>query len=111
MGTPQVIARSNFQNLYWSINQQLAHHTINGCNLRTGDLLASGTISGEEPTTQGCLLELTRRGACPLALPDGQTRGFLEDGDRVTFHAWCGGHGCRVGWGTCTGELLPALPI
>jgi fumarylacetoacetase len=108
MAAPQVIARSNFKNLYWSMNQQLAHHTVNGCNSRTGDLLASGTISGSEPGSRGSLLELTWRGTQPLLLADGEQRRFLEDGDRVTFRGWCQGDGYRVGFGEVMGKILPA---
>ena len=74
MNAPQVITRTNFQNLYWSISQQLAHHTVNGCNLQSGDLLASGTISGPTEDSRGCMLELTWRGANPLQLSGGETR-------------------------------------
>ena len=102
------ITRSNFQNLYWSMHQQLAHHTVNGCNVRVGDLLASGTISGAEKNSRGCMLELSWRGAEPLELPGGGKRVFLEDGDRVTMTGWCQGAGYRVGFGEVTAKLLPA---
>jgi fumarylacetoacetase len=104
-----VVTRSNFRHLYWSLRQQVAHHTVNGCPLRPGDLLASGTISGPTPDSLGCLLELTWRGTRPLVLPDGQARRFLEDGDRVTMTAWCEGDGYRVGFGEVTGVVVPAL--
>ena len=81
MKEPHVITRTNFQNLYWSISQQLAHHAVGGCNLRPGDLLASGTISGPTEESRGCMLELTWRGANPLQLPEGETRKWLEDGE------------------------------
>jgi len=103
-----VVCRSNFRHLYWNYCQQVAHHTIGGCNLRTGDLLASGTISGPAPDARGCLLELTTGGRNPLLLPDGLTRRFLDDGDRVTMTGWCQGAGYRVGFGEVTGKLLPA---
>jgi fumarylacetoacetase len=109
MNAPQTVCESNFRNLYWSIAQQVAHHTVNGCNLRTGDLLASGTISGPTAESRGCLLELTSGGRQPLALPGGETRRFLADGDRVTMTAWCEGEGYRVGFGAVTGKLLPAI--
>jgi len=109
MNAPQVITRTNFQNLYWSISQQLAHHTVNGCNLEPGDLLASGTISGATEESRGCMLELTWRGANPLKLPNGETRRWLEDGDRLTITGWCQGDGYRVGFGEVTGRILPAL--
>ena len=109
MGAPQVITRSNFQHLYWSIAQQLAHHTIGGCNLQPGDLLASGTISGPTEEARGCMLELTWRGANPLALPNGETRKWLEDGDALTITGWGEGDGYRIGFGEVTGRVLPAL--
>jgi fumarylacetoacetase len=108
MDTPHVITRTNFQNLYWSIAQQLAHHTVNGCNLQPGDLLASGTISGPTEESRGCMLELTWRGANPLMLPNGETRKWLEDGDRLTITGWAQGDGYRVGFGEVTGRVLPA---
>jgi fumarylacetoacetase len=108
MNAPHVITRTNFQNLYWSVSQQLAHHTVNGCNLEPGDLLASGTISGATEESRGCMLELTWRGANPLKLPNGETRRWLEDGDRLTITGWCQGDGYRVGFGEVTGRILPA---
>jgi fumarylacetoacetase len=108
MAAPERIAASNFSYLYWDIAQQVAHHTVNGCNLRPGDLLASGTISGPERGQRGSMLELTWRGSQPLRLPDGEIRTFLEDGDRVTMTGWCQGPGYRVGFGQVTGRLLPA---
>jgi fumarylacetoacetase len=109
MDAPHVITRSNFQNLYWSIAQQLAHHTVNGCNLQPGDLLASGTISGSTEESRGCMLELTWRGANPLTLPNGETRKWLEDGDGLTITGWAQGDGYRIGFGEVTGRVLPAL--
>ena len=103
------ITRTNFQNLYWSISQQVAHHTIGGCNLQPGDLLASGTISGSSEESRGCMLELTWRGANPLKLPNGETRKWLEDGDTLTITGWCEGDGYVVGFGQATGRILPAL--
>src|SRR6266480_2027369 len=108
MDAPHVITRTNFQNLYWSIAQQLAHHTVNGCNLVPGDLLASGTISGASEESRGCMLELTWRGANPLKLPNGETRKWLEDGDRLTISGWCQGDGYRIGFGEVSGRILPA---
>jgi fumarylacetoacetase len=107
-GEPTTVCVSNFSHLYWSLAQQVAHHTINGCPLRPGDLLASGTISGPTPESAGCLLERTWRGTKPIALADGQTRRFLEDGDRVTMTAWCLGEGYRVGFGEVTGIVVKA---
>ena len=88
--------------------QQLAHHTVTGCNLGTGDLLASGTISGPDKGSYGSLLELTWRGAEPIALPGGGERKFLADGDTVRMTAWCQGDGYRVGFGDVSGTVLPA---
>jgi len=108
MDAPHVITRTNFQNLYWSIAQQLAHHTVNGCNLQAGDLLASGTISGPTEDARGCMLELTWRGANPITLPNGETRKWLEDGDRLTITGWAQGDSYRIGFGEVTGRVLPA---
>ena len=90
----------------------VAHHTVNGCNLEPGDLLGSGTQSGPAPAEAGSLLELTVGGRQPLTLPSGETRAFLEDGDRVTLRGWCEkpGHP-RVGFGEATGLVLPATPV
>src|SRR6202043_1899415 len=101
--TPHLITRTNSQNLYWSISQQLAHHTVNGCNLQPGDLLASGTISGATEDSRGCMLELTWRGANPLTLPNAETRKWLEDGDRLTITGWAQADGYRVGFGEVSG--------
>jgi fumarylacetoacetase len=109
MDAPHIITRTNFQNLYWSIGQQLAHHTIGGCNLQPGDLLASGTISGATEESRGCMLELTWRGANPLKLPNSGTRKWLEDGDTLSITGWCQGDGYRVGFGEVTGRILSAL--
>jgi fumarylacetoacetase len=108
MAAPHVITRTNFQNLYWSIAQQLAHHTVNGCNLQPGDLLASGTISGPTEESRGCMLELTWRGANPLTLPNGETRKWLEDGDGLTITGWAQSDGYRIGFGEVSGRVLPA---
>ncbi|KAK6149684.1 hypothetical protein DH2020_017209 [Rehmannia glutinosa] len=102
-----VVTRSNFKHLYWTITQQLAHHTINGCNLRPGDLLGTGTISGPESESYGCLLELTWNGQKPLSL-GGTNRTFLEDGDEVVFTGCCKGDGYNVGFGKCSGKILPS---
>jgi fumarylacetoacetase len=96
--------------MYWTFAQLVAHHTSNGCNLRPGDLLASGTVSGPTEESRGCLLERTWRGTQPLRLPNGETRAFLEDGDEVILRGYCegGGHP-RIGFGECRGRVLPAL--
>ena len=106
MKTPHVITRTNFQNLYWSISQQLAHHTVGGCNLQPGDLLASGTISGAAEESRGCMLELTWRGANPIKLPNGETRRWLEDGDDLIITGWCQGEGYRIGFGEVSGTVV-----
>jgi fumarylacetoacetase len=108
MRSPERISASNARHLYWNVCQQLAHHTVNGCNLRPGDLLASGTISGPDPGSYGSLLELAWKGTRPLKLANGETRVALQDGDRVTLTGWCQGAGYRVGFGEVTGRLLPA---
>jgi fumarylacetoacetase len=107
MSEPTRICASNFRTLYWTLAQQMAHHTVNGCNLRPGDLLASGTISGPTPDSYGSLLELSWRGTRPLNVGK-ETRTFLLDGDRVTMTGWCQGEGYRVGFGSVTARILPA---
>lgn len=111
MDAPHTICRSNFKHLYWTIAQQISHHTITGCNLRPGDLLASGTISGPTPDSYGSLLELTWRGSQPITLPTGETRKFLEDGDTLTMTGYCQGDGYRVGFGEVSGTILPAMDL
>ena len=103
------ISQGNALDLYWSFAQMLTHHASTGCNMRPGDLLGSGTISGAARDSRGCLLELTWRGAEPLALPNGESRGFLEDGDEVTLAAFAQRDGMgRIGFGRCTGEVRAA---
>jgi fumarylacetoacetase len=109
MDKPHSISVSNLKYMYWDIFQQLAHHTITGCNVRPGDLMASGTISGPAKENYGSLLELTWRGAKPIPFPNGETRKFLEDNDTVIFSGWCQGNGYRVGFGEVKGKLLPAI--
>jgi fumarylacetoacetase len=108
---PLVISHANFaRDTWWTPAQMIAHHTVAGCNLRAGDLIGTGTISGPEPGTEGCMLELTWGGERPLQLPTGETRAFLADGDEVTIRAWCEGEGRRrIGFGECRGRVLPAL--
>ena len=101
------ISKSNFKHLYWDICQQLAHHTVTGCNLRTGDLLASGTISGPTDDSYGSLLELTWKGTKPLNLACGEQRKFLIDGDTLSISGWCQGENYRVGFGEVSGKILP----
>ena len=103
---PQVLATSNFRHAYWSVAQMVAHHTSNGCNLRPGDLLGSGTQSGPGAAEMGSMVELTRGGQAPVVLPTGERRGFLADGDRVVMRAWCEREGARrIGFGVCEGSL------
>jgi len=109
-GAPAVrLSRGSFRDMYWTVGQLLTHHASNGCNLRPGDLLASGTISGPSRESLGCLLEITRRGAEPLRLPNGESRAFLEDGDEVVLRGYCERPGAvRIGFGECAGVVLPA---
>jgi fumarylacetoacetase len=108
---PHRLSRGNFSSMYWTFAQMLAHHTSNGCDLRPGDLLASGTVSGAEPGSLGCLLELTRGGAEALPLPDGSRRRFLEDGDEIILRAYCERPGAvRIGFGECRGVVTAPLP-
>ncbi|MDE2363563.1 MAG: fumarylacetoacetase, partial [Hyphomicrobiales bacterium] len=105
------IARTNFGYMYWSSAQQLAHHSICGCAMNVGDLLGSGTISGPEESQYGSLLELTWNGAQPLQLGGGVKRAFLEDGDTLEIHGFCQGAGYRIGFGGCSGTVLPAAML
>ena len=108
---PVRLTRSSFAHAWWSIAQMLTHHTVNGCDLRPGDLLGSGTQSGPQPQEAGSLLELTAGGRQPLTLPGGQTRSFLEDGDRVILTGWCEREGyARIGFGSAAATVLPAPP-
>lgn len=107
-GVETVISRSNFSHLYWTVAQQIAHHTISGCNLRVGDLLASGTISGKEKDSFGSMLELSWGGKNPLILEDGTERSFLEDGDTLTIRGYAEKEGSRVDFGEVSNTVLPA---
>ena len=108
MSSPHTVCRSNTKHLYWTMRQQLAHHTINGCNARPGDLMASGTISGPTEAGYGSMLELSWRGEKPVPLPGDETRSFLKDGDRVILRGYAEGDGYRIGFGTAEGKILPA---
>jgi fumarylacetoacetase len=105
-----VISRTSFADMYWTPAQQLAHATVNGAATRTGDLFASGTVSGPTPGSEGSLIELTWRGERPLTLPDGSHRTFLLDGDRVTLRGWTGGDDGRpkISLGEVSGTVAPA---
>ncbi|XP_023707079.2 fumarylacetoacetase [Cryptotermes secundus] len=105
------VCRSNFKYLYWTPKQQLAHHTVTGCNINPGDMMASGTISGETIESYGSMLELCWKGTKPIRLKDGKTRKFLEDNDEVIITGYCQGDDFRIGFGSCTGKILPALQL
>jgi fumarylacetoacetase len=117
--SPVRLSKGNFRHMYWTVAQMVAHHASNGCNLQPGDLLASGTISGPEPGSRGCLLELTWDGIDPatgkprprkpIQLPTGETRTFLADGDEVIMKAYCEREGFRrIGFGECRGTIVGA---
>lgn len=107
---PHRLATSNTKDLYWTFAQMLTHHSSNGCNLRPGDLLASGTVSGATKESMGSLIELTERGTNPITLPTGEERRFLQDGDEVILRGYCERDGFRrIGFGECRGRILPAL--
>jgi fumarylacetoacetase len=116
---PARLSRGSFQQMYWTLAQMVTHHSSNGCNLRAGDLIASGTVSGEDESSRGCLLELAWRGERPVQLPNGESRRFLEDGDEVVMRGWCEREGARrIGFGECVGRIVgpdaqprhPAVP-
>jgi fumarylacetoacetase len=107
-GKETVVANSNFKYMYWSMAQQLTHHTVNGCNVRSGDMMGSGTISGPTKDSYGSMLELTWRGQNPIKLSDGTERKFINDGDTVIMRAHCEKDGLRIGFGECSGKILPA---
>ena len=107
-GEENLICQSNYKYMYWNMAQQLAHHTINGCNVEVGDLYASGTISGSEPNSFGSMLELTWRGQNPLKLSDGTERKFIEDHDTIIMRGFSEKDGIRVGFGEVRGKVLPA---
>ena len=104
---PVLLSRAGFDHMYWTLGQMLTHHASNGCNLRAGDLLGSGTVSGPEKTARGCLLELTWRGTEPISLPTGESRTFLEDGDEIIMRGYADRPGARrIGLGECRGTLM-----
>lgn len=110
-GTPEIhLSRSNYRDAYWTLAQLVAHHTVNGCNLRGGDLLGTGTLSGPAPDQAGSLLELSQGGRVPVVLGNGEERVFLEDGDAVILRGYCARAGFRrIGFGDCRGTVLPAI--
>jgi fumarylacetoacetase len=103
------ICRTNFKAMYWTMVQQLAHHTVSGCNTQVGDLMGSGTVSGSASGSFGSLLELTWNGQKPLTLEGGAQRTFIADGDEIAMTGWCQGNGYRVGFGEVAGKVLPAI--
>jgi len=108
MTQPALVSRSYFKDLFWTLAQMVAHHSSNGCPLRAGDLIASGTISGPHKENRGCLLERTWRGTEPLQLPSGEERAFLEDGDEVILRGYCMREGfARISLGSCRGTIQP----
>jgi fumarylacetoacetase len=108
---PVLISESNFRYLYWSMAQQLAHHTVNGCPAAPGDLMGSGTISGPTESSYGSMLELSWRGTKPIQLPGGGERKFIADGDTIAMTGYAQGDGYRVGFGDVTGTILPPRSI
>jgi len=106
-GEENIVSRSNFKYMYWNMCQQLAHHTANGCNVRVGDMLASGTISGKDETSYGSMLEISWAGKKPVTLTDGSQRKFINDGDTVTMKGFGNKDGVRVGFGEVTSKVLP----
>ncbi|HBK83940.1 MAG TPA: fumarylacetoacetase, partial [Flavobacterium sp.] len=106
-----VVSKSNFKYMYWTMAQQLAHHTSNGCRVNSGDMMSSGTISGATPDSFGSMLELTWDGKKPLLLNDGNERTFIEDNDTVILRGFCKNDEVRIGFGECVGTLLPALKL
>ncbi|MFN8276976.1 MAG: fumarylacetoacetase [Chitinophagales bacterium] len=107
-GARKVVSESNFKYMYWNMAQQLAHHTVNGCNVEVGDLYASGTISGPTPDSYGSMLEISWQGKKPVVMPDGSERRFLQDGDTVVMRGYGLKDGIRIGFGECSGQILPA---
>ena len=107
-GVSKTVSNSNFKYMYWNMCQQLAHHTVNGCNIQVGDLYASGTISGPTPDSYGSMLEISWQGKNPVAMPDGTERRFILDNDTVVIKGYCEKDGVRIGFGECSGKILPA---
>lgn len=107
-GAKMTVCVSNFKYMYWNMSQQLAHHSVNGCNMNVGDLYGSGTISGKTPASYGSMLEITWRGTKPIDMPDGTQRKFIHDGDTVVLTGYAEKDGVRVGFGAASGKVLPA---
>jgi len=106
-GQEKIVSNSNYKHMYWNMNQQLAHHASNGCNINAGDLMASGTISGPEEGMYGSMLEISWKGTKPVQMPDGTERRFINDHDTVTMRGFSEKEGVRVGFGEVAGKLLP----
>ena len=109
MSNEYCISKTNYNGIYWDICQQLAHHSVNGCPVNTGDILASGTISGTDPKSYGSLVELTWGGQNPIKLPNGEERTFIQDHDTISINGCCNGNGYKVGFGDVTATILPAI--
>jgi fumarylacetoacetase len=107
-GEENLISKTNFKYMYWTMAQQLTHHASNGCNIRAGDMMGSGTISGPTPDSYGSMLELTWRGTKPLKLNDGTERKFINDGDVVLLRGYCENDNIRIGFGKCSGKIIPS---
>lgn len=107
----KIVCNSNFKYMYWTMSQQLAHHTINGCRINSGDMMGSGTISGSTEDSFGSMLELTWGGKNPIAMPNGTERKFIEDGDTVTMRGFCDANGIRIGFGEVRTKLLAPVPL
>lgn len=105
----KVVSQSNFKYMYWNMAQQLAHHTVNGCNIRCGDLMGSGTISGPTPDSYGSMLELAWKGTKPIQMPDGSERRFIQDNDTVIMRGYCQNNGVKIGFGEVRSKLLPSI--
>lgn len=103
-----IVSKSNFKYMYWNMSQQLAHHTVNGCNVRCGDLMGSGTISGPTPDSYGSMLEIAWKGTKPVQMPDGTERRFIQDHDTVIMRGYCEQNGIKIGFGEVKSQLLPA---
>lgn len=108
-GQETIVSRSNYKHMYWNMTQQLAHHTVGGCNIKCGDMMASGTISGPTEGSFGSMLEIAWKGTKPVAMTDGSTRNFILDGDNVVIRGYAEKEGLRVGFGKCEGVVLPAI--
>lgn len=105
----ELISQTNFKYMYWSMAQQLTHHTIAGCNVQVGDLMGSGTISGPTPDSYGSLLEISWNATQPLTLSNGEQRSFIQDGDTLIMKGYCQKAGLRIGFGEVSGQILPAV--